>query len=65
MKVFALIYTIGISSGSETLIGLFSTEEKAEEKMEEHMRKTCNSIRHYEIEEIEVDKEVNITIAEW
>ena len=65
MKVFALIYTVGISSGSETLIGLFSTEEKAKEKMEKHMRKTWVSIRHYEIEEIEIDKEVNITIAEW
>lgn len=65
MKVFALIYTIGISSGSETLIGLFSTKEKAEEKREKHMRKIGDSIRHYEIEEIEIDKEVNITITEW
>ena len=65
MKVFALIYTIGISSGSETLIGLFSTEEKAEEKREKHMRKSGDSIRHYEIEEIEIDKEVNITLADW
>lgn len=65
MKVFALIFTIGISSGSETLIGLFSTKEKAEEKAEKHMKENGHAKHHYEVEEIEIDKEVNITIAEW
>lgn len=65
MKVFALIFTIGISSGSETLIGLFNTKEKAEEKTEKHMKKNGHAKHHYKIKEIEIDKEVNITIAEW
>lgn len=65
MKVFALTFTIGISSGSETLFGLFSTKEKAEEKAERHMKKYGHAKHHYKIEEIEIDKEVNITIAEW
>lgn len=65
MKVFALTFTIGISSGSETLLGLFSTKEKAEEKAEKHAKKYGHAKHHYEIEEIEIDKEINITIAEW
>ena len=46
MKVFALTFTIGISSGSETLFGLFSTKEKAEEKAERavQFRKWANQI---------------------
>lgn len=65
MKLFALTFTVGISSGSETFFGLFSTKEKAEEKAEKHAEKWGYSKDHYKIEEIEVDKEVNIIIAEW
>ena len=65
MKVFALIFTIGISSGSETLIGLFSTKEKAEEIAEIHAKKYGYAKHHYKTKEIEIDKEVHITISEW
>lgn len=65
MKVFALTFTIGISSGYEELFGLFSTKEKAEEKAERHAKKYGHAKHHYKIEEIEIDKEVNITIFEW
>ena len=65
MKVFALTFTIGISSGSETLFGLFSTKEKAEEKVEIHAKKYGHAKHHYKITEIEIDKEVDITIAQW
>ncbi len=65
MKVFALVFTIGLSSGYEELIGLYSTKEKAEEKTENHMKKNGHAKHHYEIKEIEIDKEVNITLAEW
>ena len=65
MKVFALVFTIGLSSCYEELIGLYSTKEKAEEKAEKHMKKNGHAKHHYEIKEIEIDKEVNITLAEW
>lgn len=65
MKVFALTFTIGISTGHEKLFGLFSTKEKAEEKAERHAKKYGHAKHHYKIEEIEIDKEVNITINEW
>lgn len=65
MKAFALIFTIGFSSGSKKLIGLFSTKEKAEEKKEKHMKENAYTKHHYKIEEIEMNKEVNITIIEW
>lgn len=65
MKVFALTFTIGISSGSKTFLGLFSTKEKAEEKVEKHAKKYGYTKHHYGIEEFEIDKEINITIAEW
>ena len=65
MKVFALTFIVGISSGSETFLGLFSTKERAEEKAERHAKKYGYAKHHYKIEEIEIDKEVNIIIVEW
>lgn len=32
MKVFALVFTIGISSGCEELIGLYSTKKRQKKK---------------------------------
>lgn len=65
MKVFALTFTIGISSGSETLLGLFSTVENAVAVKNKHSKKHGYAERHYEISMLELDKEVNITLAEW
>ena len=65
MKVFALTFIVGISSGSETFFGLFSTKEKAEERAEKHAKEWGYAKHHYKIKEIEIDKEVNITLAEW
>ena len=65
MKVYALVFTIGISSGSETLLGLFSTTEKAEAVKMKHSKKCGYALHHYEITELELDKETNITFAEW
>ena len=60
MKVFALTFTISISSGSKTFLGLFSTKEKAEEKVKKHAKKYGYAKHHYGIEEFEIDKEINI-----
>ena len=65
MKVYALVFIIGISSGSETLLGLFSTTEKAEAVKMKHSKKCGYALHHYEITELELDKETNITFAEW
>ena len=65
MKVYALVFTIGISSGSETLLGLFSTPEKAEAVKMKHSKNCGYALHHYEITELELDKETNITFAEW
>lgn len=65
MNVFALIFTVGVSSGSRSLIGLFSTKEKAIGESEKHAMENGYSPSHYEIEEIEIDKVVDITIMEW
>lgn len=65
MKVFALTFTVGISSGSKTFLGIFSTEEKAEERAEKHAKKFAYSKDHYNIEKVEIDKEEEIVFCEW
>ena len=65
MKVFALTLTVGISSGSETLLGLFGTAEKAEATKQEHSKAHGYGEYHYDITDLELDKEVDITLAEW
>ena len=65
MKVFALTITVGIASGSETLLGLFSTIENAVAIKNKHSKEYGYTDYHYEISELELDKEVNITLAEW
>ena len=65
MKVFALVFTIGLSSGYKKVIGLYSTKQKVEEKAKKHMKENGHAKHHYKIKEIEIDKEVNITLAEW
>ena len=69
MKVFALTFKIGISSGSETLLGvymlgLFSTLENAVAVKNKHSKEHGYAEYHYEIIRLELDKEVNITLAE-
>lgn len=63
--MFALTFTMGISSGYSKLIGLYTTKEKAEKEKERDMKKTANSEWNYSITEIAIDKPVNITYNEW
>lgn len=64
MKVYALIFKIGISSGYEELIGLFDDIEKAEKSKRKHIEKNTYMEHHYSIQEIELNKEINYTITE-
>lgn len=65
MKVYALIFTIGLSSGRKSLIGLYLTKEKAEEIKEKHIKENAYAEHHYKIKEIELNQVVDITIIEW
>lgn len=67
MNVYILTFEIGISSGYTQLLGIYETKEKekAEEVIEKHMSTHFSSRRDYFINELELNKEVNITIREW
>lgn len=65
MTVYALEFTVGISSGYATIIGIYSTNEKAEDAKTKHMKDTAHMAWHYKITPIEVDRTLNITYMEW
>ena len=65
MKVYALIFTIGLSSGHTELIGMYDTKERAEEIKGKHMKENAYSERHYRIKEIEINKTINEVYHEW
>lgn len=65
MKIYALIFEIGISSGHTELIGLFDNMEKAKEIKRKHIKTHTYSTDHYSIMEIELNKEINYIITEW
>ena len=65
MKVYALTLSVGIVTGSETLLGLFSTAEKAETAKQEHSKAYGHAEYHYDITDLELDEELDITLAEW
>ena len=63
--VYAVVFTIGLITGSKELIGLYSDFDKATEAMNKHMKQHAHAKHHYGIHEIGVDKEENIVFAEW
>lgn len=65
MKVYALIFCIGISSGHKELIGLFDSAVKAEISLRSHIKKYGYMAYHYSIKEVEINKEINYTLADW
>lgn len=65
MKVFVLIFSIGLSSGHNDLIGIYSSLNKADESKKKHMIKNAYGEHHYSIQEIEINKDLNITYDEW
>ena len=65
MYVYAVVFTLGLTTGSKELIGLYSTYEKATDAMKKHMEQHANAKHHYGIHEIGVDEEENIVFAEW
>ena len=63
--MFALIYSVGVSTGYHKLIGLYTTKEKAEEEKQRDMQNGANFEWNYSIEEIAIDNPVNIVFDEW
>lgn len=65
MKVYGLTFEEGIESGHVRLLGIYESIERAEDVVEKHMHKSICSKLHYRIDEFELNKEIDITIAEW
>jgi hypothetical protein len=65
MLVYAVTHTCGISSGYKELIGICSSEDKAEKTKETDMKRNCRNEWHYSIKPAVVDKTVNETYMEW
>ena len=65
MKVYAVIYSVGLSSGYNELVGVYSTIEKAEEIKKTDMKRRCRNDWHYSITPITIDKTVNEVYQEW
>ena len=65
MKLYVLTFEIGISSGCKQFLGIYDAEEKAEKMKEKHYLKHGYFKDYYNINEIELNQEVDITFAEW
>ena len=67
MKVYALIYKVGVSSGYEELIGIYDSMEALEigRKKDKEEYYMCRLGNDYVIKEIEVNKNLNIVYCEW
>ena len=68
MRVFALIYSTGCSTGYKELVGIYSSAEKAEVAKRNDMRSSDHPIRGewgYSIKEVEVDTALNHVFDEW
>lgn len=65
MKVFALIFTVGLTSGHTELIGIYDSKERAEEIKRKHIKENAHAEHHYKIKEIEINKTINEVYREW
>ena len=64
MKVYALIFSVGIEHGYEELIGIYTSEEKLTEAKENHKYKP-GPFGKYIVEEFNLDEELNWDLASW
>lgn len=65
MIVYALIFTVGISSGSSTFMGIYDNEEKAAEIRDKHSKKFGYTLYHYTITPIKINEELDKVFQEW
>lgn len=67
MKIYVLRYEVGVSSGYNELIGIYSSMEELEKGKEKDKEEyyACRISGNYLIKEIEIDKNINIVYCEW
>lgn len=65
MKLYVLTFEIGIVSGCKRFLGIYDAGEKAEEAREKHIQRNGYFRDCYFINEVELNKEADITFAEW
>lgn len=65
MILYVLNFEMGFSSGCKQFLGIYDTAEKAKEAQAKHIMKTGYLKDFYIIHEVELNQEVDITIAEW
>lgn len=67
MKVYVLIYKIGVSSGYHELVGIYESMEALERGKEQDKEEyyCCRIGGDYEIKEIEINKNINFVYVEW
>ena len=67
MKVYVLIYKVGVSSGYHEFIGIYDSMEALEKGKEQDKEEyyACRISGDYEIKEVEVNKNINHVYVEW
>lgn len=64
MKVYLLIYQVGIEHGYEELVGIYTSEENINIAKENHKKK--NGLHgSYSVEEVNLNEEINYDMASW
>lgn len=66
MKIYALIYKVGVSSWYHEIIGLYDSMETLENGKEKDKKECalCRFEDNYSVEEIEINKNINIVYSE-
>lgn len=64
MKVYLLIYQVGIEHGYEELVGIYTSEEILNEAKEVHKKKN-NLSGYYIVEGVNLNEELNYDMASW
>ena len=65
MVLYVLTFEIGFSTGCKYFLGIYDTEEKADQARENHILKHGWMRDHYIISEVELNEEINMLFAEW
>lgn len=65
MKVYLLIFSVGIEHGFEELVGIYDSEETLNKAKEAHKAKQVLMSGAYYVEEVNLNEELNFDLASW
>lgn len=65
MKVYLLIFSVGIENGFEELVGIYDSEETLNAAKESHNAKQSRLSGVYYVEEVNLNQELNFDLASW